>query len=129
MKLILAAAASAALLVSTNAFAAGDVGAELTTAGTHAGLAAKAASIDMVHMHLHHALNCLEGQGGADYDAGQANPCAKSGTGAIPDSADAAQKAKLQTAVGQLKAGIASADMTAAAKAGTDASETIASAK
>ena len=41
----------------------------------------------------------------------------------------AAQKAKLQTAVGQLKAGIASADMTAAAKAGTDASETIASAK
>src|ERR1700743_1020881 len=127
MKMILAAA-SAALLLSTSAFAA-DLGVELTTAQTHAGLAAKAGTIDMVHMHLHHALNCLEGSGGADYDSTNANPCAKSGTGAIPDSTDAAQKAKLQTAVGQLKAGIASTDMTAAAKDATDASATIASAK
>jgi hypothetical protein len=127
MKTILLAA-GAALLLSTTAYAA-DLGSELSTAQTHAGLAAKATSIDMVHMHMHHALNCLVGPGGAGYDATNANPCAKAGAGAIPDSADAAQKAKLQTAVGQLNTGLAATDMMAAAKDATDASMTIASAK
>jgi hypothetical protein len=127
MKTILLAA-GAALLLSTTAYAA-DLGAELSTAQTHAGLAAKATSIDMVHMHMHHALNCLVGPGGAGYDATNANPCAKSGAGAIPDSTDAAQKAKLQTAVGLLKTGLGSNDMAAAAKDATDASAAIAGAK
>ena len=128
MKRILLALAGAALL-TVPALAAADVAAELTTAAMHAGLAAKAANIDGVHMHLHHALNCLEGMGGADYDTGNANPCAKSGTGAIPDSMDAGQKAKLQNAVGLLKTGLASNDMTAAAKNATDASAAITAAK
>ena len=126
MKRILLALAGATLL-TVPAFAAGDVGAELTTAAMHAGLAAKAANIDGVHMH--HALNCLEGSGGSDYDASNANPCAKSGAGAIPDSADAGQKAKLQNAVGLLKTGLASNDMAAAAKDATDASNAITAAK
>ena len=128
MKRILLALAGAALL-TVPALAAGDEGAELTTAAMHAGLAAKAANIDGVHMHMHHALNCLEGSGGSDYDASNANPCAKSGSGAIPDSADAGQKAKLQNAVGLLKTGLASNDMAAAAKDATDASAAITAAK
>jgi hypothetical protein len=127
MKTILLAA-GATLLLSTAAFAA-DLGAELSTAQTHAGLAAKGADITAVHMHMHHALNCLVGPAGDGYDATNANPCAKSGAGAIPDSTDAAQKAKLQTAVGLLKTGLASSDMAAAATDATDASAAIAGAK
>jgi hypothetical protein len=124
----IAFAFAATLLASGNALAA-DLGAELTTAQTHAGLAAKAANIDGVHMHIHHALNCLVGPGGSGFDAGNMNPCAKSGNGAIADSADAAQKAKLQTAVAQLNSGLAATDMAVAAKDATDASTTIAGAK
>src|SRR4051812_24900117 len=98
MKKLLFVAAVAALLPGA---ALADVAAELTTAAMHTGLAAKATAIDGVHMHLHHVVNCLVGANGAGYDAGNANPCAKSGSGAIPDSTDAAQKAKLQNAVAQ----------------------------
>ena len=128
MKTILTASVAAALLFATSAFAA-DLGAEITTASTHAGLAAKAGNIDMVHMHMHHAINCLEGAKGADFDASNANPCAKSGDGAIVDSADAGQKAKLQAAAAQLKSGLALTDMAAAGKVATDASAAIAAAK
>ena len=96
-------ASCVALALSTAAFA--DLGAELTSP-THAGLAAKATTIDMVHMHLHHALNCLVGPGGTGFDSTNANPCAKAGDGAIPD-ASAAQKAKLQPAVAAANAGLA----------------------
>ena len=40
--------------------------------------------------------------------------------GAIPQTADAAMKTKLQTAATQVKAGIANADMAAAKKTATD---------
>ncbi len=88
--------AAAAAFAAAPAFA--DVAGEITIAQTHAGLAGKATTLDMVHMHLHHAVNCLVGAGGTGFDAGNANPCAKAGAGAIPDSTDAAQKAKLQAA-------------------------------
>ena len=109
---VTAALAGAGLLFATTAFA--DVNAEITTASTHAGLAAKAGTIDMIHMHMHHALNCLEGSGGADFDKTNANPCAQQGSGAIPDAASAAQKAKLQAAAAQLKSGLALTDRSAA---------------
>jgi hypothetical protein len=89
MKKILIASAVAMLLPSA-AFA--DIAAELATAQTHAGLAAKAPAIDGIHMHMHHALNCLEGPNGADFDKTNMNPCAAQGNGAIPDGS-AAQKA------------------------------------
>jgi hypothetical protein len=73
----------------------------------------------MVHMHLHHVLNCLVGPGGDGFDAAPGNPCGMAG-GAIPQTADAAMKAKLVNAANQVKAGIANADMAAAKKTATD---------
>jgi hypothetical protein len=118
--------AAATLLLATPAFA--DIAAELSNAQTHAGLAAKNATLDGVHMHLHHALNCLVGPSGAGYDASQANPCAKAGNGAIPDASDA-QKAKLQTAVASAQSGIAATDLATAQKDAQSAADAIASAK
>jgi len=126
MKILLAA--GSLFLLSTSAFAA-DLGAEISTAATHAGLAAKAPDIMGVHMHMHHAINCLEGAKGADFDPSNANPCANSGAGALVDSTDAGQKAKLQGAVATLKTGLASNDMAAAAKDASDASAAITAAK
>ena len=102
-------ASCVALALPTAAFA--DVAAQLTVADQHAGFAAKAGTIDMVHMHLHHVLNCLVGPSGAGYDAGPGNPCAKAGNGAIPDGGD---KAKLAPAVAAANAGIAATDVAAA---------------
>jgi hypothetical protein len=89
-------------------------------AANHAGLAANAGGIDMVHTHLHHVLNCLVGPGGDGFDAGPGNPCGMAG-GAIPQTADAATKAKLQMVATEVKGGIANADMAAAKKVATDA--------
>jgi hypothetical protein len=102
-------ASCVALALPTAAFA--DVAAELTVADQHAGFAAKAGTIDMVHMHLHHVLNCLVGPSGAGFDAAPGNPCAKAGNGAI---ADGGNKAKLQPAVDAVNAGIAATDVAAA---------------
>lgn len=88
-------------------------------AANHAGLAAAAGGIDMVHTHLHHVLNCLVGPGGDGFDAGPGNPCGAAG-GAIPQTADAATKTKLQTAATQAKAGIANGDMAGAKKTAGD---------
>ena len=88
-------------------------------AANHAGLAAAAGGVDMVHTHLHHVLNCLVGPGGDGFDAAPGNPCGAAG-GAIPQTADAAMKAKLQTAATQAKAGIANGDMAGAKKTAGD---------
>jgi len=93
----IACLAGASLFIATTAFAA-DIGSEITNAQTHAGLAASAANLDGVHMHLHHALNCVVGPAGDGFDAKQMNPCAQSGSGALTDETDAAKKAKLMTA-------------------------------
>ena len=98
-----------ALALPTAAFA--DVAAELTVADQHAGFAAKAATIDMVHMHLHHVLNCLVGPSGPGFDAAPGNPCAKAGNGAIADGGD---KAKLQPVVDDVNAGLAATDVATA---------------
>jgi hypothetical protein len=124
----IACVAGAALLFSATAFAA-DLGAELTNAQTHANLAAQSGTINAVHMHMHHALNCLVGPGAEGFDDKQMNPCAKVGAGAIPDSTDAGQKAKLEAAKTKLVAGIASEDLKVAQDAANSAQATIASAK
>ena len=85
----------------------------------HGGLASNGANIDAVHMHLHHVLNCLVGPGGNGFDAGQANPCMGSGP-AIPQTADAAMKTKLEGAATQARGGIANADVAAAKKTASD---------
>ena len=126
-KIMIATLTGAALLLSTAAFA--DEAAELTTAQTHAGLAAKGTTIDMVHMHLHHSLNCLVGPGGTGFDTTNANPCAKSGNGAIPDSTDAAQKAKLTSIAASAKTGVGSSDLATVQQAAKDTVAAVAAAK
>lgn len=104
--------------ISTAAFA--DTASEIATAADHAGYAAASLNIDGIHMHLHHAVNCLEGPKGKDFDAAVENPCAMDGNGAIPDATDAATRAKLQTALATAMAGIASDDDGGAKKDATD---------
>jgi len=127
MKKILIASCVAALALPTVAFA--DAAQEIATAATHAGLASKAPAVDGIHMHMQHALNCLVGPKGDGFNAAPGNPCGSQGNGAIPDSADAGQKAKLTAVVATLKAGIANSDQAAAAKAATDAAAAINAAK
>jgi len=118
--LLLGAAAAALLLGPLPAMAA-DVAGEITTAATHADLAAKASDLAGTQMHLHHALNCLVGPGGTGFDPKNINPCANSGSGAIPDTTDAAKKASLEAAANLARAGIAASDL---ATAQTSATET-----
>lgn len=51
------------------------------TAIKHAEFAVKAKDLEMIQMHLHHVLNCLEGKNGKDFDASFGNPC--NGQGAL----------------------------------------------
>ena len=92
------------------------------TASNHAGLAAQAADMNGVRMHLHHVLNCLVGPGGNGFDAAPGNPCANAGGGAIPQTADAAQKTKLETAATRVRAAIANNDVAATKMAATEVS-------
>jgi len=118
--LLLGAAIAAAVLVPLPVLAA-DVAGEISTAATHATLAAQASALDGVHMHLHHTLNCLVGPGGSGFDAKQINPCAGSGGGAIPDESDQAKKKALEGAANTARAGIAATDMATATKAANEA--------
>ena len=112
----------AGILIALPASAqAADPAQEAATAGTHAGLAAQGASIEQVHMHLHHTVNCLVGPEGQGFDAKEANPCQKLGNGAIPDAPDQALKAKLTAALAKAQAGLKSDDLAAARKAATEA--------
>ncbi|HVV27310.1 MAG TPA: hypothetical protein VHC40_05030 [Rhizomicrobium sp.] len=118
--------AAAAALVAAPALA--DTASELTIAQTHAGLAAKATAVEGVHMHLHHALNCLVGPGGEGFDATNANPCAKAGKGVIPDGG-AEMKTKLATAISSAQSGIAATDLATAQKDAQATADAIGAAK
>lgn len=115
----LAALCAGLLTFPLAAAEAADVSAEITTAATHAGFAAKSGTIEMVHTHMHHALNCLVGPAGNGFDTKALNPCKNSGDGAIPDTSDAAKKASLEKVADTLRSGLkdntlASAQKTAA---------------
>lgn len=108
-----------AIALPVSALAA-DAAKEAATSGMHAGLAAKAAAIEQVHMHLHHAVNCLVGPKGQGFDAKEANPCQALGDGAISDATDPAMKAKLTAALARAQAGLKAADLAAAQKAAAE---------
>jgi hypothetical protein len=118
--------AACAAFAATPAFA--DLAGELSTAQTHAGMASTQADITMVHKHLQHAVNCLVGPGGAGFDEAAGNPCGKAGPGAIPDTTDAAKKAKLTTIAASAKMGVGNADLAAAQKSAKDTADAIAAA-
>ena len=117
---VLLGAAIAALVLVPLPVLAADVAGEISTAATHATLASQATALDGVHTHLHHTLNCLVGPGGSGFDAKQINPCAGSGSGAIPDTSDAAKKKALEDAANTVRAGLAASDMATAKKAASD---------
>lgn len=97
-----------------------DASSEVVNAETHAGLAASSTGIESVHAHLHHALNCLVGPAGEGFDVKAMNPCAHSGSGAIPDTADATKKKKLAEAAAKAREGIAATDLAQAQKAASE---------
>jgi hypothetical protein len=121
-------AMAAAALLPLRALAA-DLGSEIVTAETHADLAAQATDIAGVHMHLHHALNCIVGPSGKDFDAKEMNPCANSGAGALVDETDVTKKPVLETAQASAEAGIATSDIEAARKDASDTADTLKSLK
>jgi hypothetical protein len=111
--LLAGSCAAAALLVSPACFAA-DLHAEITIAAQHASLAAQANDPMVVRMHLHHALNCLEGPKGADFTAKEIDPCANAGSGAIPDSSDSTTSAALELAITQAVQGLSAPSLATA---------------
>jgi len=115
--------AACAALIATPVLA--DAAAELSIAQTHAGLAVKGTDLKTVQMHLHHAVNCLVGPGGKGFDAAAGNPCGKAGAGAIPDSTDAAMKAKLQTIADSAAPGLTTSDLATAQKTAQSTADAI----
>jgi hypothetical protein len=83
--ILLGCAMAWVLLQSNLAMAVGDPTAELKTATTHAGFAAKYEALKEVTMHLHHTLNCLVGPQAKRFDAAAGNPCQGQGNGYLPD--------------------------------------------
>lgn len=93
---------------------AADAKAEIKIAAQHAALAASSTEVATVHMHLHHAINCIEGPKGADFTTKELNPCQNTGNGAIPDSDNPTTNASLQTAVAHALAGLATNNLATA---------------
>lgn len=112
-------ATALALVMLTPAAALADGPQAVTTAAQHAGFAASSADLASARRHLHHTLNCLVGPEGEGFDAGPGNPCAAAG-GAIPQTADAKAKTKLEQAATKARAGIAGADVETAKKAASE---------
>ena len=119
--------AGIAALIATPVLA--DVATELSTAQTHAGMASTQTDIAMAQKHLHHAVNCLVGPSGAGFDAAAGNPCGKAGNGAITDTTDAAQKAKLTTIAASAKSGVGMSDLAGVQKAAKETADAVAAAK
>jgi len=102
-----------------------DVGKEVGTAATHAGFAAAAKDMQTTQMHLHHVVNCLVGPKGEGFDTSVANPCKDQGSGAIPDTKDAAKLTMLRQGLAKANAGLKETDMAAAQKDATAAQDMI----
>lgn len=120
LRIVLAGVAAASLGALIPNVAAADAQQAIGIAAQHAGLAANAGNINVVHTHMHHVLNCLVGPGGDGFDAMPGNPCAMAG-GAIPQENNADMKTKLLNVAAQIRAGIGESNMDAAKKIATDA--------
>lgn len=106
----LVAVALAATMVLGGLPALADEAQEAATAAQHAGMAAGSADIKMVHLHLHHVVNCIVGPSGDGFDKAAGNPCDGKGNGALMDGG-ADKKMTLEDALAKAKAGIASDDL------------------
>ena len=120
LRIVLAGVAAASLGALIPNIAVADAPQAIGIAAQHAGLAANAGNINVVHTHMHHVLNCLVGPGGDGFDAMPGNPCAMAG-GAIPQENNAEMKTKLLNVAAQIRAGIGESNMDAAKKIATEA--------
>lgn len=64
-----------------------DAKTQLVTAITHAGFAGDGQSVGYVRTHLGHALNCLEGSKGKNFNPAWGNVCQEQGNGILIDLA------------------------------------------
>src|SRR3989304_1143602 len=100
------------------AAAAADVKTQVKPAGTHSGFGADGTSMAYVQQHLGHALNCIEGKGGKNFNASWGNVCAGQGSGILTDlrgaSGSAAVMPLAQHADGLAVTGVKSRDLTTA---------------
>jgi hypothetical protein len=62
-----------------------DVKTQIKTAITHAGFAASGSALGYVQQHLGHALNCIEGSKGKNFNASWGNVCEGQGSGVLVD--------------------------------------------
>jgi len=58
---------------------------ELDTAIYHGKASVDSDSADAMKAHLKHAINCIEGPQGKNFDSSELNPCKGQGNGIIPD--------------------------------------------
>ena len=107
------------------AFAAPDGAAEISTALTHARMAAAGTDLKTVDMHLHHVVNCLVGAKGTGYDASAGNPCQGLGDGALSDTMDKALRSKLQTALDAANHALADTNFDSAKKTAASVVESL----
>ncbi len=122
-RLVIAATLGAFGMLSAPAIA--DAASEIATATDHAGYAVAGTNLDAVRMHLHHAVNCLVGPRGKGFDKSNENPCTGDGNGAIPDTTNAATKAKLESVVVTAESGIGAKDEAMAKKFASDVYATL----
>jgi hypothetical protein len=83
--------------------------------------------IEDVHQRMQSAINCLVGPKGEGFAVAAPNPCAASGNGLIPDTADTGKKEKYQTVVAKLKVGLTTDDRGAAMQIALEAADMIVS--
>ena len=62
---------------------------QIATAIQHAGLSASQEAAEGAMRHLHHAVNCIEGPNGSNFDVSAGYPCAaQEGNGILNDMGD-----------------------------------------
>ena len=76
-----------------------DVRAQLRTAIQHAGFATEGDSLGYVRLHLGHALNCIEGPAGKNFDRAWGNVCQGQGNGILTDLRSAPGGATYRTVI------------------------------
>jgi hypothetical protein len=118
-KFVFGAMAISAALASGVAFADGPQ--QIGTASKHAGMAAASADLKGVTTHMKHVVNCLVGPNGKGFDAAAGNPCNGQGQGAIPETADAATKMKLENALTKARMASTATDYAAAKQNASEA--------
>lgn len=91
---------------------------QIETAVTHAGFAAGGQSLAYVQQHLGHALNCIEGKGGRNFNAAWGHVCEGQGNGILNDlrgaSGGAAVRPLVEHADGLAVTGVKTRDLTTA---------------